>query len=175
MSYKSLMVKKLFNVQKKLMSKNIKSESLEDLLPLLFKECEQEGMMFYFNFIEDACVLNLCDISEKDHELRIRCHYDSSPVDYAALKKTVLLNAFLITEKSETMEVASSVKQVDEKPIISSEEVMPKSIRKAIERIQKKGIEVTPESIRNHLPLSQMSVSNRLECNKYLKMMEGCE
>ena len=36
MSYKSLMVKKLFNVQKKLMSKNIKSEeTIGELLDMM--------------------------------------------------------------------------------------------------------------------------------------------
>ena len=174
MTYKSLMVKKLHNVQKRLMEKEIKSESLEDLLPLIFEECLKENMMFYFNFIENSCVLNLCDIEQENYELRIRCHHDSVVIDYNDFKKTVLENAFLLTSNKHAInEDPASVEASSELSLISGDKPVPKAIRNAIDTINSKGIPVTVEAIRNHLPLGQMSTSNRMECNKYLKEMEG--
>ena len=170
----SLLIQRLCNVQRNLMSKDIEDNSLNNLLHLIFEECIKENMTFYFNFIENQVVLNLCDLLKEHNELHFRLSYSQDDmISDNTLKIFLLENAFLLT--SSGYDVASSVKQepLDETPILSSDEVMPKSIRKAVEKIQQKGIPVTPEAIRNHLPLGQMSTQNRIECNRYLKMMEA--
>ena len=164
---------KLCNVQRELMDKSISSIELEDLLPLIFKVCLEENLMFYFNFIENACVLNLRDISSENLELNVRLYYsgDDDSVSCEKLKKQVLLNTFLLTKKGH--QVASSAKK--EKTgthIISGDKPVPAHISKAIKKIQSKGIPVTREAIQHHLPLGEMSTSARMECNKYLSEME---
>lgn len=171
---KFIMAQKLQRVQVALMEEEISSTQLNFLLPLIFKKCLEENMTFWFNFLEDACVLNLRDVEHENTELNIRYAYSTMPIDENKIdyyKETLLINAFLITKSSVNINVASSENTEDETQILNSDEVMPKSIRKAIEKIQKKGIPVTPEAIRNHLPLSKMSTSNRIECNRYLKKM----
>lgn len=173
---KFIMAQKLQRVQVALMEEEISSTQLNILLPLIFKKCLEENMTFWFNFLEDACVLNLRDVEHENTELNIRYAYQHIPFDdekQSYYKESLLINTFLITK--ETITVASSAPKEDETQLLDSDEVMPKSIRKAIEKIQKKGIPVTPEAIRNHLPLSKMSTSNRIECNRYLKKMEGGE
>ena len=49
---------------------------------------------------------------------------------------------------------------------------MPAHISKAIEKIQAKGIPVTIEAIKNHLPRKEMSNDSLIKCNKYLNEME---
>lgn len=188
---KFLMAQKLQKVQVSLMEEEIHSSQLKVLLPLIFKKCLEEKMTFWFSFLEDACVLNLRDVEHENTELNIRYAYHNIPIDAAKLdyyKETLLINAFLITKspiefKLNMDNVSISTGKTDNErdtdsipkevtTILDSDEVMPKSIRKAVEKIQKKGISVTPEAIRNHLPLSKMSTSNRIECNKYLKKME---
>ncbi|MBQ6350245.1 MAG: hypothetical protein IJI42_04885 [Methanobrevibacter sp.] len=171
---KFIMAKKLQRVQVALMEEKISSTQLQVLLPLIFKKCLKENMTFWFNFLEDACVLNLRDVEHENTELNIRYAYPSVPLGEKGLdkfKETLLVNAFLITKSSVKVNVASSARE-EETRIIDSDEVMPASIRKAIEKIQKKGIPVTVDTIRNHLQLSKMSTSNRIECNRYLKKME---
>jgi len=83
------------------------------------------------------------------------------------------MNTFLITKDNVSVSnVASSKKQEEETLIISGDKPVPPHIRKAIDKIQSKGIPVTREAIQNHLPLGKMSTSARLECNKYLKEMD---
>ena len=69
---KFIMACKLSNVQQKLMAVTIEDMSLDGLLPLIYKECLKENLTFWFNFMEDACVLNLRDIEHENHELNIR-------------------------------------------------------------------------------------------------------
>lgn len=180
---KFIMAKKLAVVQEELMSKTIDDVSLDGLLPLIFKICREENLMFWFNFLEDAVVLNLRDVSHENHELNIRYAYETVPKTADSLeyyKTHVLINAFLITKESvlsEDNNVASSdaLPRGVETPILSGDRPVPKPIRNAIDRIQGKGIPVTAETIHNHLPLGEMSVSSRLECNKYLKEMEASQ
>lgn len=172
---KFIMACKLSKVQEKLMGMTIQEDGLESLLPLIFKACREENMMFWFNFMEDAVVLNLRDINHENYELNIRYAYKQVPEKRECLKyykREVLINAFLITKGSVSLEnnVTSSA-QNRETHIISNDKPVPKHIRDAIKRIEDKGIPVTPEAIHNHLPLGKMSTSARMECNKYLKQM----
>ena len=164
------------------MGKTIEDYTLNTLIPLIFKECIKQELMFYFNFVENACVLNLRDVSEENMELNIRYHHqymEITPEINEMLQSRLLCNTFLLT--SNPVNVASSEnitkgdKTVEEKEstIISNDKPVPQHIRTAIETIKAKGIPVTREAIQHHLPLGEMSTSARMECNKYLKEMEA--
>lgn len=175
---KFIMARRLVRVQKNLMSKTINEDTLDGLISLIFKECLKEKLTFWFNFLENEVVLNLRDIEHENYELNIRQHYTETdkPDD---LKKMVLVNTFLITKNSVEFEhsnEASSQKKSDETHIISGDKPVPPHIREAIEKIQAKGIPVTPETIRNHLPTKEMSTNATIQCNNYLKkMMEASQ
>jgi len=172
---KFTMAKKLHNVQVNLMDQTIKTSSFDSLLPLIFKECHKENLTFWFNFIEKTCVLNLRDIEHENHELNIRYTYESANLldenQLNFIKETVLMNTFLITKESHV--IASSAKTGVSSDIISGDSPVPVHIRKAIEKIKAKGLDVTPEAIQNHLPTGQMSSNQIMACNKYLKQMTG--
>lgn len=166
---KFVMTRKICNVQIRLMEIEIKDISFNSLLPLIFKECLKENLTFYFNFIENHCVLNLRDVEHENYELNIRVYYTNN-LTFEELKRQALINAFLITTGKSEMEL-SSKDASSAKPIISGDKPTPTHISKAIETLNAKGVPITVESIRNHLPLGQMGTSARLECNKYLKQM----
>ncbi len=174
---KFIMAKKLAGVQKSLMSETLPDDSLDGLISLIFKACMREDLTFWFNVLENTVVLNLRDIGHENYELNIRQYYDmSEEIDLDELKKLVLINTFLITKESTVMEgnEASSENITDDGAhVISGDKPVPKHIRNAISTIESKGIPVTVEAIRNHLPLGQMSTSSRIECNSYLKRMEA--
>ena len=166
---KRFMASKLSVVQQSLMGYDFESLSLNNILPIIFKECIKENLTFWFSFVENTAVLNLRDTTHENYELNIRL-YTSKPIDCDVLKETLLINTFLITPKS-IVEFQSK----KETPIITGDKPVPQHIRKAIDTITAKGIPVNPETIRNHLPLGKMSTSARLECNKYLKQMEDLQ
>ena len=170
---KFIMAKKLHNIQRNLMGETINEETLDELIPLIFKACLKEKLTFWFNFLENELVLNLRDVEHENYELNIRQYYiPNAKTD--DLKKMVLVNTFLIVKKSVSLEQsddASSQIKPDEPIIISGDKPVPPHIREAIETIQAKGIPVTPEAINNHLPTSKMSSSATMQCNKYLKEM----
>ena len=177
-----LIYHKISEIQKNLMGKKIEDYSLDSLIPLIFNECRNQNLMFFFNFVEKACVLNLRDVVEENMELNIRYHHDFeeiTPEINEMLKVRLLCNTFLLI--SNPVNVASSEnitkgdKTVEEKEstIISNDKPVPQHIRTAIETIKAKGIPVTREAIQHHLPLGEMSTSARMECNKYLKEMEA--
>lgn len=167
---KRFMVEKLSVVQQSLMGMSFEDTSLQSLLPIIFKECIKENLTFWFSFIENTGVLNLRDTLHENYELNIRL-YTSNNEDLDTLKENLLINTFLITKES-TSTIASSAKNEEETHhLISNDKPVPKHISKAIEKIQAKGIPVTKEAIKNHLPLNEMSSSARLECNRYLRDM----
>lgn len=47
-----MLTQKLVNVQKNLMGIHIKSTALDTLIPLIFKECVKEKVMFYFTLLQ---------------------------------------------------------------------------------------------------------------------------
>lgn len=168
---KRVMAEKLSVVQRSLMGRSFEDTSLQSLLPIIFQECLKENLTFWFSFIENTGVLNLRDTLHENYELNIRL-YTGNNTDLDSLKETLLINTFLITKES-TSTIASSAKNEEiTHHLISNDKPVPKHIRKAIDKIQSKGIPVTPEAIQNHLPLGKMSTSARIECNNYLKQME---
>lgn len=165
------MAKKLYAVQKDLQREEIQEFTLDSLLPLIMKACSKQNLMFWFNFIDNHCILNLRDIEHENYELNIRYHYESVG-NIEIIKLEVLKNAFLLTNNSN--EINASSANTESLEIISGDKPVPPHINEAIKKIKSKGIPVTAEAIHNHLPLGQMSTSARMKCNKYLKeMMEA--
>lgn len=180
MSNKVSMYQRLSRVQCSLMGMDIPSVKLEDLLPLIFKECLRENLMFYFNFIENACVLNLRDIKDENLELNIRLYYPNNAKDISCigLKEQILLNAFLLTTKGTPINASSDIttkessKKEDVPPIKESKLVPPTSIRAVIDILEKAGEPVTRKNIEQNLQLNKMSIDNRRRCIAYLRSME---
>ena len=168
------MAKKLHAVQEDLMIEEIQEFTLEYLLPLIMKACSKQKLMFWFNFIEDACVLNLRDVTHDNYELNIRYHYGTfdNPEN---IKIETLKNAFILTEKSVELEKASSAKRDEPLNIVSGDKPVPSHIRQAIQKLEAKGVPITVKGIKNHLPLNEMSNNSRIKCNAYLKRMEASE
>ena len=165
---KRFMAEKLSHVQQSLMGMDFESITLNNILPIIFKECIKENLTFWFSFVENTAVLNLRDTTHENYELNIRL-YTGKDTDWDILKENLLVNTFLITPKS-IMEFQPQT--MEDTPIISGDKPVPAHIRKAIDTITAKGIPVTKEAITNHLPLGEMSTSARIECNRYLKQME---
>ena len=162
---KFVMAQKLHNVQKSLMSESLKGISVEMLLSKCFQACSEEGLCFWFNFLEDSAVLNLRDVEHENFELNIRLHYSQCKND--DVKLLLLCNAFLIVKE------AVKVSQKDKSEgIINTDIPVPPHIRETIKVLEDKGVPVTAESIRNHLPLKNMGNNARMKCNNYLKQME---
>ena len=162
--------KKLGNVQERLMEHEISSMDLEDLLPLIFKECLKENLVFYFNFVENACVLNLRDMSIENLELNIRLYY-SDNFSSKKLKEKVLCNAFLLTSQPNVASSADTKKD-DGKQIQESTIVPPRAIRAAMDTITARGDKVTKTALEKELQLNKMSTDNRRQCIAYLRDME---
>lgn len=172
---KFIMARKLHSVQESLMACEIKDDSLDFIIPLIFKECSKQKLTFWFNVFENEVVLNLHDVEQENYELNFRQYHEpANKLDDCKIQ--VLYNAFLLNHEK----IVSSAKEVasnkSEQLIITGDKPTPPHIREAIKKIQAKGIPVTVEAIQNHLPLGQMSTSSRIECNTYLKnMMEASE
>ena len=172
-----LIYHKISEIQKNLMGKTIEDYTLNILIPLIFKECIKQELMCYFNFVENACVLNLRDVSEENMELNIRYHhgYEDIPDEVMdMLKVRLLCNTFLLINDSVDVASSENIHESEKgSQIISNDKPVPSHIRKAIETIQAKGIPVTREAIQHHLPLGDMSTSASMECTMYLKEMEA--
>ena len=167
------MYAKLSKVQERLMEKEISSLCLEDLLPLIFKECLKENLVFYFNFVENACVLNLRDKSTDNLELNIRLYYSDntfSDKESTLLKEQVLCNAFLLTSQPNAS--SADTKKDDEKQIQESTIVPPRAIRAAMDTITARGDKVTKTAHEKELQLNKLSKDNRRQCIAYLRDME---
>jgi len=99
--------------------------------------------MFYFNFIENTCVLNLRDIRDENLQLNIRLYYpNEAKVSCIELKEQILLNAFLLTKKGTILKSSGDASSADieetpkkeenlSKPIQESNIVPPRAIRAA--------------------------------------------
>lgn len=84
---------------------------LEDLLPAIMQECFKRDLMLFFNFTEDAGVLKIKDFSTEGVEMNVRVPMpqiqemrtmnivQSEGAFITYLKRYLLVNTFLITEK----------------------------------------------------------------------------
>ena len=184
---KLIMAKKLCNVQIELMGRKFDSVTLDTILPIIFKECLKQNMTFWFNFLEDACVLNLRDVEHENYELNIRQYYQTATIPNSGhvmenYKLQVLLNAFLITPGENPIENTSSAttnkkdethqEETVDKPIQESNLVPPSAVRVAIELCEKNNEPITRKNIENKLNLGQMSQDKRRQCIAFLRSME---
>ena len=173
---KLVMARKLHNVQRRLMNADIEDiEDLDVLIPLIFKECADEGLCFWFSFLEDnTVILNLRDVSHDNWELNIRYYCANKELSCDSLKLIVLSNVFLLTKDASSADTGDvNTKDTENNEfIVSGDTPVPQAIRDAIDTIKAKGIPVTPEAINNHLPTGKMSTGQIMECNKYLKKMK---
>ena len=176
---KFIMAKKLQKVQLDLMQMEISKISYDVLLPLIFKKCYENNLTFWFNFLEDAAVLNLRDVEHENYELNIRHHYANAPLSQEnidAIKLNLLVNAFLVTTAKEVIDMPMKenpeLNKAQEKPIKESNLVPPTSIRTVIDMLEKNGEPVTRQSIQQYLQMDKMSSDNRRRCIAYLKSME---
>lgn len=180
---KFIMAQKLQRVQIALMEEEISSTQLHILLPIVFKKCLKENITFWFNFLEDSCVLNLRDVEHENMELNIRYAYSDVPSEakMEVYKEMLLINAFLITRSSEKInEIASSATtkkqktrkdETRNKPIQESNLVPPSAIKVAIELCEKNNEEITKKNIEKKLDLGQMSQDKKRRCIAYLRSM----
>lgn len=168
-----MLTQKLVNVQKNLMGIHIKSTALDTLIPLIFKECVKEKVMFYFTFVENTAILKLRDLESENKELNIRLYHENI-TEYETLKKALLINAFLITSKKEDFTQSRSFKNSEKRQdeIISTDTPTPAPIQRAIEKIQKKGVPVDRRTIERHIDLGSMGADVRKKCIHYLKNMD---
>lgn len=174
---KFIMAQKLNKVQVRLMSRDIEEYTLQSLIPLIFKECLEENLTFWFNVYENEVVLNLRDTGHENYELNIR-HYIGKIVDADKVKISLLKNTFLLTSEAHSLNEASSntLKNNEDEvnnTLISSEKLPPTPINKAIAQIQNKGLSINPSTIKNHVKWSQLSNNERIQCKNYINNMEG--
>lgn len=182
---KTFMARKLSRVQEILMGMEFEDTDLHTILPIIFKECRKENMTFWFNFIENSCVLNLRDTKRDNYELNIRQYIGNSENnDFASIKRQVLCNAFLLTVKAHPIKtaentpnmgaIAKAVKEQQKRDakILESTIVPPSAIRVAMEECEKQNEPINRKNIENKLNLKSMSQDKRRQCIAYLKDME---
>ena len=178
---KFVMAQKLHDVQKSLMGKKINPHEFEETLRLIFEECSKENLTFWFNFYEDYCALNLRDVQHENYELNIRCAYvnvPTAPEEIIQNKIHLLQNTFLLIEEpvvgfqSPTTDSSGENSQGNyDELILTSDKPIPPHVNKAIDKIKAKGIPVTKESIKNHIPWGSISTDQRIKCTNFLNEM----
>ena len=175
---KSIMVRKLARVQESLMGMEFEDTNLHTILPIIFNECRKQNMTFWFNFIENACVLNLRDTSHENYELNIRQYMGNDEnADLVSIKRQVLCNAFLLTVNSyiiDTVKIEVPVREGDQEEgkIQESTIVPPSPIRIAIEECEKQGEPISRKNVESKLNLKGMKQDKRRQCIAYLKDMK---
>lgn len=175
---KFIMAKKLANIQVRLMEGNIEESDYDSLLPIIFSECVKEKLTFWFNFMEDAAVLNLRDVEHENYELNIRLAYPNVPSEepyFSNCKEFLLKNTFLIVPGAhEKIHVNQDIldHHENEKPISQTNGVPPRAVRAAMDVIISRGEEPTKNLIEKELQLDKMSIDNRKRCIAFLRSME---
>lgn len=181
MNPRATLLEKISKVQRKLMGVEF-GDDYNSIVPVVLEACQKHGLTFYFNFLEDSVVLNIVDwTSDEYSELHVRlnlCVFKNH-FDMNTIKFLVLCNAFLLTEKpteiaSPYAEAVDEVKETADEYeglIFTSDTPIPPHVSKAIEKINAKGIPVTKESLRNHIPWDNISTDQRVKCTDFLNQM----
>ena len=173
---KRVMDQKISNVTVALMGMEIQDFSLDNLLPLILKECLKENIYFRFSFVENTCVLNVRDRFHENYEVNQRLYYATPLFEGKTMddiKVMVLCNTFLLTKDKYVLKDSSALpeKETQDSTIISGDKVIPKPINEAIKKIKAKGVEVNKKSIRAHVQWNQLSTDQRIKCTNYLENM----
>lgn len=183
MNPRRVLLEKISDVQRELMTQEFGSD-YDSIVPVVLDVCQKHGLTFYFNFLEDSVVLNIIDWTSDDYSelhARLNIRVLKLDLDMNTLKFLVLSNAFLLTEHAQEItnphkcEAVESVEKVETDPveelIFTSDEPIPPHISKAMETIHAKGIPVTKESLKNHIPWDKISTEQRVKCTDYLNKM----
>ena len=181
MNPRRVLLEKISDVQRELMSQEFGTD-YNTIVPVVLDACQKHGLTFYFNFLEDSVVLNIVDWTSDDYsELHVRLNLSllKDNFDVNTLKFFVLTNAFLLTEHAAevtnphtTAEAVNTDEEYDDF-IFTSDKPLPPHISKAIEKITAKGIPVTKNSLKNHIPWNEISTEQRIKCTEYLNEMEA--
>lgn len=194
-------LKKIALVQRNLMSMDIPKSGynkfagfnyheLEDLLPPITRECFDQELILHFNFTEAKAILKVMNwndpndfvsytvpmppITAMNKKMNIM-QSEGSYITY--LKKYLLVNAFLIMEKSSVEQIVPDESEDEPKSppekqsVKKSEGGVPHAISKALQRIASKGVSINAETVYAHVAWKQLSEDERLACQEYIEQM----
>ena len=195
-------LKKIAIIQRNLMSKDIpksgynnfagfKYHELEDLIPPITRECFEQELILLFDFTDSEAILKITNWNDaKDfipykvpmpeiREMNKKMNIMQSEGSYITyLKKYLLINAFLIMEKSSVEQInrddhTHEEKNVSSKPVKNNSDVVPNCIIKAIQRVTSKGIEINRKTIYAHVNWKQISDEEKNAAKDYINQMEA--
>ena len=180
-------LKKIAMIQRNLMTQDIPKSGynkfgnfhyheLEDLLPPITKECFDQELILLFDFTDTEAILKITNWNDaKDFvsytvpmppivEMNKKMNIMQSEGSYITyLKKYLLVNAFLIMEKS-------TVEQI---PFEDDSIEVPNCISKALQRITSKGVEINRKTVYAHVNWKQISDDEKLAAKEYINRMEA--
>ena len=198
-------LKKIAIIQRNLMSKDIPKSGynkfagfnyheLEDLLPPITRECFDQELILLFDFTESEAILKITNWNDaKDfipytvpmpeiREMNKKMNIMQSEGSYITyLKKYLLVNAFLIMEKSTVGQIpfednSKSIAKEEKQSTAVSDGVsmeVPKSISKALQRITSKGIEINRKTVYAHVNWKQLDAEEKAAAQNYINSMEA--
>lgn len=164
---------------------------LEDLLPPITSECFDQELILLFDFTDDTAILKVTnwndandyipytvpmpEISSLNKGMNIM-QSEGSYITY--LKKYLLVNAFLIMEKSTVEQMIPEHEEPKDVPMRdtratkkSCDGVVPHAINKALQRISSKGIEINAETVYAHVNWKGLSDDEKFACREYINKM----
>lgn len=166
---------------------------LEDLIPPITRECFDQELVLVFDFTDSEAILRVTNWNDKNDFVQYTVpmpeittlnkgmnimQSEGSYITY--LKKYLLVNAFLIMEKSTVELIAPEGKDdsIVEKSTVSREEPsceieVPKCIGKALQRIAAKGIEINRKTVYAHVNWKGISEDEKLAAQNYINNMEA--
>ncbi|MBQ6344981.1 MAG: ERF family protein [Methanobrevibacter sp.] len=196
-------LKKIAMIQRNLMTQDIPKSGynkfgnfhyheLEDLLPPITKECFDQELILLFDFTDTEAILKITNWNDaKDFvsytvpmppivEMNKKMNIMQSEGSYITyLKKYLLVNAFLIMEKSTVEQIPfeddskvvapkKEEKRVNDEPL-----EVPNCISKALQRITSKGVEINRKTVYAHVNWKQISDDEKLAAKEYINRMEA--
>lgn len=167
-----------------------KYHELEDLLPPITSECFDQELILLFDFTDDQAILKVTnwndakdfvqyvvpmpEITSLNKGMNIM-QSEGSYITY--LKKYLLVNAFLIMEKSTAEQLAPEQDDPERQqtPVkTGSDCVVPHPISKALQRISsKKDVPINAETVYAHVNWRQISDEEKQACQDYINKMEA--
>ena len=197
-------LKKIALIQRNLMSMDIPKSGynrfggfhyheLEDLLPPITQQCFEQELILHFDFTEKEAILKVMNwndandyiaytvpmppITAMNKKMNIM-QSEGSYITY--LKKYLLVNAFLIMEKSTVEQMTPEHEEPKDTSIRntsvtkkSCDGVVPHAINKALQRISSKGVEINPETVYAHVNWNGINDDEKAACREYIDKMGG--
>ncbi len=191
---------KLAEVHMKLMSMKINKSGynnhkrfayyeLEDIMGPVTKECYEQGLTLEFAYCEDVAILKIVDWENPKEYIPFRVKMpevitpEKNPnnqiiqtvgANISYLQRYLLKLAFpCLSDKDmvdSSEEEASSATSTTQEPKEDVNINVPQLIVEAEQKLQQKGVEITPKSIKNQVrTLRKYSVAERRAINEYFK------